>query len=216
MHFSVTTLQVMVCICFNLHFAKYFYEHLEQCPKWQTNVTEIIFERKITKQSRRTLKLSFAFLAFSIMCGAVFSIPTECDYKLPFLLFVWIQNISSDQIRNLVLICFRAFFFLAFPIMIMPNIQTVYALQHQRFRINFLLQHLENIDVDSHNWEDLILSKTYDQNIRQRLTYCIRRHVEILLLAKEIGKRSRIFVLLFSVVGSLVIVSSIAFLLTVS
>jgi hypothetical protein len=206
----------MVCICFNLRFAGYFYEHLEQCPKWQTNVNEIIFEKKITKQSRRTLKLSFAFLAFSIMCGVVLSIPTECDYKLPFLLYVWIQSISSDQIRSIFLICLRAFFFLAFLIMIMPNIQTVYVLQHQRFRINFLLQHLENIDVDSHNWEDIILSKTYHQNIRQRLTYCIRRHVEILLLAKEIGKRSRLFVLLFSVIGSLLIVSNIAFLLMVS
>jgi hypothetical protein len=206
----------MLCICFNLRFAGYFYEHFEQCPKWQTNANEITFARKMTKQSLRTLKFCFALVAFSITSGVVFSIPTESDNKLPFLLYVWIQNISSDQIRNLFLICFRASFILAFPIMLMPYIQTVYALQHQRFRIYFLIDHLENIDVDSHNWKELVFSKKYQQNIRQMLTYCIRRHVEILLLAKEIGRRSRIFVLFFSVIGSLIIVSIFIFLLVVS
>jgi hypothetical protein len=206
----------MVCIRFILNYAKFFYKNHEQCPKWQTNVNETTFERKITKQSLRTMMSCFALLALSITCGVVFSIPTECDYKLPFLHYVWIQKISSDQIRNLFLACLRASINLAFPIMIIPYIQTVYALQHQRFRIYFLLHHLENIDMDTHNWEELIFSKKYHQNIRQRLTYCIRRHFEILHLAQEIRKQSSIFVLLFSVIGALIIVSSITFLLVVS
>ncbi|CAH1378592.1 unnamed protein product, partial [Tenebrio molitor] len=129
----------------------------------------------------------------------------------------WLENNVPENMRFFIALSMRTAFVLFYPIFQIPYIQISYGLQHQKFQIDFFLQHLKyiNIDYEDFDDEDLIYNQKYQENIAQRLVFCVRRHVEFLTSGQRMCKQSGLFLFIFTVIACLFIISILMFTLEV-
>jgi hypothetical protein len=179
-------------------------------------VDATILNRKIAKQSFRMTTFSLFLIIISVSGGLLFAIPTQGDSEI-YLTMTWLENNAPENMRFFIALSMRTAFVLFYPIFQIPYIQISYGLQHQKFQIDFFLQHLKyiNIDYEDFDDEDLIYNQKYQENIAQRLVFCIRRHVEFLTSGQRMCKQSGLFLFIFTVIACLFVISVLMFTLEV-
>jgi hypothetical protein len=179
-------------------------------------VDATILNRKIAKQSFRMTTFSLLLIIISVSGGLLFAIPTQQDSEI-YLTMTWLENNVPENMRFFIALSMRTAFVLFYPIFQIPYIQISYGLQHQKFQIDFFLQHLKyiNIDYEDFDDEDLIYNQKYQENIAQRLVFCVRRHVEFLTSGQRMCKQSGLFLFIFTVIACLFIISILMFTLEV-
>jgi hypothetical protein len=179
-------------------------------------VDATILNRKIAKQSFRMTTFSLFLIIISVSGGLLFAIPTQGDSEI-YLTMTWLENNAPENMRFFIALSMRTAFVLFYPIFQIPYIQISYGLQHQKFQIDFFLQHLKCIDIDYEDFddEDLIYNQKYQENIAQRLVFCIRRHVEFLTSGQRMCKQSGLFLFIFTVIACLFVISVLMFTLEV-
>jgi hypothetical protein len=179
-------------------------------------VDATILNRKIAKQSFRMTTFSLFLIIISVSGGLLFAIPTQGDSEI-YLTMTWLENNAPENMRYFIALSMRTAFVLFYPIFQIPYIQISYGLQHQKFQIDFFLQHLKyiNIDYEDFDDEDLIYNQKYQENIAQRLVFCIRRHVEFLTSGQRMCKQSGLFLFIFTVIACLFVISVLMFTLEV-
>jgi hypothetical protein len=179
-------------------------------------VDATILNRKIAKQSFRMTTFSLFLIIISVSGGLLFAIPTQGDSEI-YLTMTWLENNAPENMRFFIALSMRTAFVLFYPIFQIPYIQISYGLQHQKFQIDFFLQHLKyiNIDYEDFDDEDLIYNQKYQENIAQRLVFCVRRHVEFLTLGKKMCKQNELILFIFTVIGCLLAISFLMFTIEV-
>jgi hypothetical protein len=179
-------------------------------------VDATILNRKIAKQSFRMTTFSLFLIIISVSGGLLFAIPTQGDSEI-YLTMTWLENNAPENMRYFIALSMRTAFVLFYPMFQIPYIQISYGLQHQKFQIDFFLQHLKyiNIDYEDFDDEDLIYNQKYQENIAQRLVFCIRRHVEFLTSGQRMCKQSGLFLFIFTVIACLFVISILMFTLEV-
>jgi hypothetical protein len=179
-------------------------------------VDATILNRKIAKQSFRMTTFSLFLIIISVSGGLLFAIPTQGDSEI-YLTMTWLENNAPENMRFFIALSMRTAFVLFYPMFQIPYIQISYGLQHQKFQIDFFLQHLKyiNIDYEDFDDEDLIYNQKYQENIAQRLVFCVRRHVEFLTSGQRMCKQSGLFLFIFTVIACLFVISVLMFTLEV-
>jgi hypothetical protein len=184
--------------------------------QWQPNVDVAILDQKIAKQSSRLTTFALVLIIIRVSGGLLFAIPTQRDSEI-YLTITWLENHAPENMRYFIALSMRTTFVLFYPIFQIPYIQLSYGLQHQKIQIDFFLLHLKNINIDYENFEEeeLIYNQKYQENIAQRLVFCVRRHVEFLTLGKKMCKQNELILFIFTVIGCLLAISFLMFTIEV-
>jgi Ca2+/Na+ antiporter len=206
----------LITLCFIFYFVQFIYKLHDRYHQWQPNVDVAILDQKIAKQSSRLTTFALVLIIISVSGGLLFAIPTQRDSEI-YLTITWLENHAPENMRYFIALSMRTTFVLFYPIFQIPYIQLSYGLQHQKIQIDFFLLHLKNINIDYENFEEeeLIYNQKYQENIAQRLVFCVRRHVEFLTLGKKMCKQNELILFIFTVIGCLLAISFLMFTIEV-
>lgn len=206
-----------VCISFNLYLITVIYKRVDRNLCWQsTYVNQETINYDISKKSFGTNTYFFAI--FLLSCTSVlYTFVSAYDDKIDFDI-MWIHRYVPSMLQNFLFVPFKIFRLFAGYIVQVPICQMAYLMQHNRYRIIFLLHHIKNINTnyESFQLEKLLFDSSYQKVVKERLIFCINHHIDILTYMKESSKQASVFIFLFSVSGILLFISLLLNILLVS
>nr|XP_015832955.1 PREDICTED: uncharacterized protein LOC107397445 [Tribolium castaneum] len=141
------------------------------------------------------------------MCATVFAIPTDDDTD--FIFPIALMEEFIPEWKNFLLWCYRLAVFCFIVILTGPFFIVVYVIHNIRFQVLMFLHYLNNLN--SGYTQRTINDKKYQNVIKKRLQFCIKRHVHITSIINNNRKELYDFIVIFAVTGVLVLISVLIF-----
>ncbi|EFA01422.1 odorant receptor 292 [Tribolium castaneum] len=172
---------------------------------WEINSATPKIERKIRKEIFYINCVVFFNTIVAIISGIFHAIPLQDDEELfyPLAIFETYTPEWKDWFSGI----YRASFLPMPIIMVAPAYTVVYLCAHMRFQFCLLLHFLENINPDNENISD----KKYQAQIKERLHFCIKRHIHLFSKSRPVLEDLKKFVFVLTLCGTIFCISIIIF-----
>ncbi|XP_064211080.1 uncharacterized protein LOC103314365 [Tribolium castaneum] len=182
---------------------------LEKCKLWALNS----IDDKIYQDIRREALFGTVFVITNLILVFVttitFIIPAPLDRDVFFVVYFFESYLDQTWGKILTLV-YRATFLLLGFIVVTCAHQLFYTIQQFKFQIYLLKEHVENItNIEFFDEDDSLLLKnpSYQREVKRRVRFCIKRHIQILNGADVGMKLVKKWIPLYSIAGILFFVS---------
>nr|XP_015837953.1 PREDICTED: uncharacterized protein LOC107398430 [Tribolium castaneum] len=88
-----------------------------------------------------------------------------------------------------------------------PCIQICYMIKHTQYLVGILKSILENVHQGFDNLDELVYDDKFHKEIKRRLVFSTKRHINLVLLGRKIVRDTGLFVFFFSISGAMLGIS---------
>ncbi|EFA01303.1 odorant receptor 284 [Tribolium castaneum] len=180
---------------------------IQQFQLWPIDSASDEIKNQIKKTAFFVNFYTVVSLAVGVMCATVFAIPTDDDTD--FIFPIALMEEFIPEWKNFLLWCYRLAVFCFIVILTGPFFIVVYVIHNIRFQVLMFLHYLNNLN--SGYTQRTINDKKYQNVIKKRLQFCIKRHVHITSIINNNRKELYDFIVIFAVTGVLVLISVLIF-----
>jgi hypothetical protein len=201
----------MVTIAF-IRSSRSMLQFLQNLPKWKLDV---VGKEEIEKEATYITVYCCLTILVGLCTAVLYVVPSEGDYET-FFIMTWFEEHVLEWADVLSLLHRLSFPFASF-LMQAPCLQMCYMLKHSQFQVKILMQYIDNLDsgYEDSDMEQLIFDENYQNEMERRLTFCIKRHIEIFVTCRKIVKAGSLFVFLFTTSGGLLGISILMYIVLV-
>ncbi|RZB39214.1 7tm 6 domain containing protein [Asbolus verrucosus] len=185
-----------------------------EIPLWTIDSAGEKVNSRIKTEILTTTAFAIANFLLACYCCYCFIIPLSAD-KETFFAFRFCEDYFPDR-KNILGWTYRVTFFTTCYVMIMPSYQIIYYTQHMKFQIMLFFEHVAALTdfKEEQNLEELICDQYYQDQIRQRLQFCIKRYTAFMVTYKNKVKEITNLLVMFLLCGFLFLSSIVFFLLS--
>jgi hypothetical protein len=204
----------MVTIAF-IRSSRKMLQFLQNLHKWKLDLAGKQVKEEIEKEATCVTVYCCLTILVGLCTAVLYVVPSQGDYET-FFIMTWFEEHVLEWADVLSLLHRLSFPFASF-LMQAPCIQMCYMLKHSQFQVKILMQYIDNLDsgYEDSDMEQLIFNENYQNEMKRRLIFCIKRHIEIFVACRKIVKAGSLFVFLFTTSGGLLGISILMYIVLV-
>nr|XP_015837951.1 PREDICTED: uncharacterized protein LOC103314752 isoform X2 [Tribolium castaneum] len=200
---------VLVCLLFILHYINVTDKNFQNIPRWSYTTIGRTYDNEVKKNALYTYILVACIVMAGFGSSVLYAIPTEKDNEI-FFIMTWFED-NLLEWADILSLCHRMSFLFVSVIMQAPCLQICYMIKHTQYQVGILKSILENIHQGFDNLDELVYDDNFHKEIKKRLVFCIKRHINITLVGRKMVRDTGIFVLFLSISGAMLGVSLMMF-----
>ncbi|KAJ3664074.1 hypothetical protein Zmor_008274 [Zophobas morio] len=185
-------------------------ECLESSDVWPINAASTLIEQKIKREALYLDIFIILNTFLSLISGILHALPLDEDREI----FYTLATIEDylPQWKNLLCFIYRCGFVVLPVVIAAPFYMTIYVCSHMRFQV-YMLFHLAEF-LNQKLITEIKNEKKYNELVKKVLVLSVQKHSTIQRTSSKILKDFQPYVLLFSVSGTLLIISLIFFMIS--
>ncbi|XP_044264019.1 uncharacterized protein LOC123010898 [Tribolium madens] len=192
---------VLVCVIFIWHHINVTHKLFAKIPRWSYNTIGKIYNSKVKRNALYT-NMFVAFITLAgFGCAVLYAIPTDKDEEIFFILSWFEENML--EWADIFSLGHRLSFLFVSVIMQAPSIQICYIVKQTQYQLGIVKIILENIHQGFDNLDTLILDDNFQKEMKKRLVFCVERHINLVIIGKNLVKEAGVFVFLLAVTGAM-------------
>nr|XP_008199790.2 PREDICTED: uncharacterized protein LOC103314750 [Tribolium castaneum] len=198
-----------ICLCFILHYIHVTDKLFENVPRWSYTTIGKKYDNEVKRNALYTNILVACIAIAGFGSGVLYAMPTEKDNEI-FFIMTWFED-NLLEWADILSLCHRMSFIFVSVIMQAPCIQICYTIKHSQYQLGILKSILENIHQGFDNLDELVYDDNFHKEIKKRLVFCIKRHINLILVGRKMVRDTGIFVPFLSISGGMLGISLMMF-----